>query len=304
MQINRLFEIVYMLLNKKSITANELAEHFEVSVRTIYRDIDTLSSAGIPIYAIQGKGGGISLLDNYVLDKSFLSEREQDEILYALQSLSTIQAPETDNVLTKLNSLFNKNKTNWIEVDFSPWGSDKRNQQQFSVIKDAILSQRVIEFNYISSSGEKNIRRVEPNKLVFKVNAWYLQAFCLTRNALRSFKIVRMTDVIITEVAFFERNFEELSNSSQGHNEQKWSKVCLKISAAGAYRVYDEFEEKDIIKSKDGSFTITTSLPENEWLIRYILSFGAEVEVLAPHNIRDRLKKEIDKINMIYTKIT
>ena len=86
MQINRLFEIIYLLLNKKLTTASELAEYFEVSVRTIYRDIDTLSSAGIPIYALQGKGGGISLLDNYVLDKSVLSEREQNEILFALQS--------------------------------------------------------------------------------------------------------------------------------------------------------------------------------------------------------------------------
>lgn len=304
MQINRLFEIVYILLGKKSITANELAEHFEVSVRTIYRDIDTLSSAGIPIYAIQGKGGGISLLDNYVLDKSVLSEREQDEILYALQSLSTILAPETGKVLTKLNSFFNKNKTNWIEVDFSPWGSDKKSQYLFTVIKDAILSQRVIEFNYISSTGEKSVRRVEPIKLIFKVNAWYLQAFCLTRNAMRSFKVVRMSDVLMTEVTSCERIYEELPNNSPADKNQAWSKVCLNISAAGAYRVYDEFEEKDIIKNKDGSFTITTTLPENEWLIRYILSFGAEVEVLAPQNIRNRVQKEIEKINMIYAKIT
>ena len=304
MQINRLFEIVYILLGKKSITANELAEHFEVSVRTIYRDIDTLSSAGIPIYTIQGKGGGISLLDNYVLDKSVLSDREQDEILYALQSLSTILAPETDKVLTKVNSLFNKNKTNWIEVDFSPWGSDKKSQYLFTVIKDAILSQRVIEFIYISSSGEKSLRRVEPIKLIFKVNAWYLHAFCLNRNAMRSFKVVRMSDVLMTEVTFCERIFEELPNDSPADKNQAWSKVCLNISAAGAYRVYDEFEEKDIIKNKDGSFTITTSLPENEWLIRYILSFGADIEVLAPQNIRNRLQKEIEKINMIYAKIT
>ncbi|SHO52376.1 helix-turn-helix transcriptional regulator [Anaerocolumna xylanovorans] len=155
MQVNRLFEIIYILLSKKSITAKELAERFEVSVRTIYRDIDTLSSAGIPIYASQGKGGGISLLDDYVLDKSVLSEREQNEILYALQSLSITQAPETDKVLAKLSSLFNKSKTSWIEIDFSPWGSDENRTYQFTIIKDAILSHRIIEFNYFSSSGEK-----------------------------------------------------------------------------------------------------------------------------------------------------
>ncbi len=244
MQINRLFEIIYILLNKKSITAKELADRFEVSVRTIYRDIDTLSSAGIPIYASQGKGGGISLLDDYVLDKSVLSEREQNEILYALQSLSITQAPETSRILAKLSSLFNKNRTNWIEVDFSPWGSDEKRTCQFTLIKDAILSLRIIEFNYVSSSGEKSIRRVEPVKLIFKVNAWYLQAFCLTRKTYRTFKITRMSDVLMTPEFFSERDFEGFKENNQVQKTQ--IDVCLNISAEGAYRIYDEFDEKDI----------------------------------------------------------
>ncbi len=296
MQINRLFEIIYILLSKKTITAKVLAERFEVSVRTIYRDIDTLSSAGIPIYASPGKGGGISLLEDYVLDKSVLSEREQDEILYALQSLAITQTPETDKVFSKLSSLFNKNKTSWIEVDFSPWGSDGNRTCQFIIIKDAILSRRIIEFNYFSSSGEKSIRRVEPVKLVFKVNAWYLQAFCLTRNTFRIFKITRMSDVLMTPVSFSEKDFEELPESDQEQETQKWIDICLKISAQGAYRVYDEFDENDITKNQDGSFIVTASLPENRWLIRYILSFGADVEVLAPPNIRDMIRSELTEI--------
>lgn len=296
MQINRLFQIIYILLHKKTITAKELAERFEVSVRTIYRDIDTLSSAGIPIYASQGKGGGISLLDDYVLDKSVLSEREQNEILYALQGLSITQAPETDKVLAKLNSLFNKNRTNWIEVDFSPWGSDEKRSSQFTIIKDAILSRRILEFNYYSSSGEKSFRRVEPAKLVFKVNAWYLQGFCLTKNTDRFFKITRMSDVLMTEEVFSEKTLKESSDNNQVEKTQSWIEVCLKISAQGAYRVYDEFDENDIIKNKDDSFTITTSLPDNRWLIQYILSFGADIEVLAPQNIRHILRKELELI--------
>jgi len=103
------------------VTAGELAEHFEVSVRTIYRDIDALCQGGIPIYTSQGKGGGISLIDDFVLDKSLLSEKEQDKILMALQSLSAVQYPELDNVLLKLSGLFRKNNINWVEVDFSNW---------------------------------------------------------------------------------------------------------------------------------------------------------------------------------------
>lgn len=300
MQINRLFEIIYILLNKKSTTATELAEHFEVSVRTIYRDIDTLSSAGIPIYAVQGKGGGISLLEDYILDKSLLSEKEQNEILYALQSLSVTKAPESDDVLERLSRLFNKNKSSWIEVDFSPWGSDEKRSSQFTIIKDAILSSRIIEFNYFSSSGKKSARRVEPVKLIFKVHAWYLQGFCLTRNAYRTFKITRMSDILMTQEVFTEKVPRELTNESQAEKTQKWIQVCLKISDEGAYRVYDEFDEKDVTRNVDGSFTVTAPLPENEWLIRYILSFGADAEVLSPPHIRDMLQNELNKITVKY----
>jgi len=300
MQINRLFEMIYLLLEKKFMTANELAEHFEVSVRTIYRDIDTLSLAGIPIYALQGKGGGISLLEHYVLDKSVLSEREQNEILYALQSLTVTQVPEADKVLAKLSSLFKKSRTNWIEVDFSPWGSDDKGFSQFALIKDAILSHKIIEFNYFGSSGEKTARRVEPIKLIFKINAWYLQAFCLTRNALRMFKIVRMADVQITEDSFTQKIPEPLPGGGQAQETQKWIELCLNISADGAYRVYDEFEEKEITKNTDGSFTVMTTLPESDWLIRYILSFGSEAEVKSPQHIRDTLQFELSRITMKY----
>lgn len=299
MQINRLFEIIYILLSKKNITARELAERFEVSVRTIYRDIDTLSSSGIPIYTSQGKGGGISLLDNYVLDKSLLTEKEQNEILYALQSLSITQFPDTDTVLNKLSNLFNKNKTNWIDVDFSPWDSDEKGKSQFNMIKEAILNLRIIEFNYFSSSGEKCIRQVEPIKLIFKVNAWYLHGFCLTRNAYRTFKITRMSEIIITEDVFPKKDIYKLPENNNSQKTQKWINVTLNISCEGAYRVYDEFDEKDITKNPDGSFTVFTSLPENKWLVRYILSFGADIEVLSPHNIREMVHSELMKI---YTK--
>lgn len=300
MQINRLFEIIYILLDKKTITAKELAERFEVSVRTIYRDVDTLSSAGIPIYASQGKGGGISLLDDYILNKSFLTENEQNEILYALQSLTVTQNPEADRVLLKLSSLFNKNKINWIEVDFSPWGSDKNQKCQFNALKSAILNHQIIKFEYFNSAGEKSSRKVEPMKLIFKVNAWYLQGFCSSKNVYRTFKISRMSDVQITPEVFVERSQMELSEDIQEQRSDKWIDVKLKISSQGAYRVFDEFDEKEIMKNQDGSFTIATTLPETEWLFNYILSFGSLVEVLSPQIIREKIQNKLDEIMKKY----
>lgn len=301
MQINRLFEIIYILLNKKSITAKELAEHFEVSVRTIYRDIDTLSIAGIPIYTSQGKGGGISLLDHYVLDKSLLSEQEQKEILYALQSLTVINVPDTNKVLSKISNLFNKNNRNWIEVDFSPWGSDQNRSCQFTMIKDAILNFRIIEFLYMNNSGEKSIRRVEPMKLLFKEKAWYLQGFCLNKETYRTFKITRMSELIISNEAFIERDIKETIDIKE--TENPFILLILNISSEGAYRVYEEFDKGDIRKNEDGSFTINTSMPKGEWIYSYLLSYGSLLEVKEPMDIRLEMKKRINlMINKYFTK--
>ena len=124
MQVNnRLFEIVYILMQKKKVTAKELADRFEVSTRTIYRDIETLSGANIPIYASKGKDGGIGLLDEYVLNKTILSEEEQNQILFALQGMKKVKGQDEKDILEKLSILFNKKINDWIKIDFSNWGN-------------------------------------------------------------------------------------------------------------------------------------------------------------------------------------
>lgn len=300
MQMNRLFQIVYILINKKTTTARELAERFEVSVRTIYRDIDILSSAGIPVYTSQGKGGGISLLDDYILNKSVLSETEQNEILFALQSFALTQNPETDKVLSKLSNLFNKSKTNWIEVDLSPWGSEKNKASEFTILKNAILNHQIIEFDYYNSSGEKSSRKIEPIKLNFKVHAWYLKGYCLTKQDYRTFKISRMSNIELTQEFFKDRIPDGLLKDEKEVNHQKWIPVQLKIASQGAHRVFDEFNEKDITRNQDGSFMVMTSLPESKWLSQYILSFGTDIEVLSPKGIREKIKEQLNELILKY----
>jgi predicted DNA-binding transcriptional regulator YafY len=133
-------------------------------------------------------------------------------------------------------------------VDFSPWGSDDKGFRQFTLIKDAILSHKIIEYNYFSSSGEKTARRVEPMRLIFKINAWYLQAFCLTRNELRMFKIVRMADVHVTEDLFTQMIPEPLPGGGQVQETQKWIELCLIISADGAYMM--NLRKKKLLKTQ------------------------------------------------------
>ena len=294
MQVNnRLFEIVYLLLEKNTITAKELAEHFGVSIRTIYRDIDILSTANIPIYTNQGKGGGISLLDNFVLDKSILSEEEQNEILFALQSLEKLNINSEKKALEKMSMLFQKTSENWIEVDFSNWGIDSSPNKKFDDIKQAILSKKVIEFTYFNSSGEETKRQVEPLQICFKDKAWYIKAYCRLKQDYRIFKMARITDIKVLEETFKRELPEEKEEKTHTF---KMISLELQIAKEKAYRVYDEFEKENIRKNKDGSFTIHVDYPENDWVYEYILSFGEHIKVIAPEYAKNIIKEKIEKM--------
>ncbi len=293
MQIHRLFEIVYILLDKKTVTAGELAQHFGVSRRTICRDIDTLSGANIPIYTERGKGGGISLMPNFVLNKSLLSEQEQKEILTALQGLSSIRTDQTDQVIHKLSTVFQKTTTNWIQVDFTGWSQE---EDFWSDLKSAILEQHVVQFDYYNSYGEKSLRRVQPLQLWFKARSWYLKAFCLDKQALRLYKLPRMKNLLVTEDRFTATEVDEIVKDSQTEELEKPLAVKLHIGQTMAYRVYDEFYESMVEKQPDGSFIITVSWPIDNWLIGFILSFGRQIKVLEPKFLAASVQEEARKI--------
>ena len=294
MQMNRLFEIVYVLLQEKSITAKTLAERFDVSQRTIYRDIDTLSLAGIPVYTEKGKNGGISLLPDFVLSKSILSEQEQNEILSALQGLSNVKTAETSQVLRKLSTIFNKTAANWLEVDFTDWGY--MNGRFFNDFKTAILEHRIVEFDYYSTYGEKTRRRVEPIQLWFKSKAWYIKGFCLTRQDMRLFKLTRVKNLILTNESFTERDLLAIRPAA-GHDEHQKQDVTLKlrIEPEMTYRVYDEFDEDNIEKQPDNSFIVTVTWPEDDWVYGTILSYGEYIEVIEPEHIKEIIKNKMLK---------
>ncbi|AOK91201.1 MULTISPECIES: helix-turn-helix transcriptional regulator [Paenibacillus] len=293
MPLSRHFEIVYMLLHKKKVTADELAEHFEVSTRTIYRDIDTLSAAGIPIYSSRGKGGGISLMEGYVFNTSLLSEQEQDDILMALQSVATATIPQVEEVLNKLSRLFKKDMGNWIEVDFSPWGSQNSQRQLFTLIRNAIITNRVIKFRYYNVAGEQSYRSVEPAKLLFKDKSWYVEGYCLNTESHRVFKISRMKEIAVTETSYEPRTVVA-STDTKMNDLLHTIEVTLHISAQGAYRVYDEFAEKTITQKEDGSYTVTAQFPVGNWLDSYLLSFGPLLIEVSPEQVRTRILSHLE----------
>lgn len=299
MQINRLFEIVYILLQKEKVSATELAQQLEVSRRTICRDIDILSGAGIPIYTEKGKGGGISLLPNFVLNKSIITEQEQHEILSALHGLSNIKRDDTVQVLQKMSAVFNKTAQNWIEVDFSDWYYEN---DFFSEIKTAILQRYVVEFDYYNSYGEKTLRRIEPIQLWFKSKSWYIKGFCLTKDDMRLYKLSRIKNLVVTDERFIERDSLVVSGdpTQDYYKGEQNAKIKFRIEPKMAHRVFDDFYEGMVEKQADGSFLVTVTWPETDWLYGFILSFGNYIEVLEPEHIRKIIKDEAEKISKRY----
>lgn len=307
MQVNRLFEMIYLLLEKGNVTAAALAERFEVSVRTIYRDIDLLSGAGIPVYCNRGRGGGVSLLPDFVLDKSLLSEREQDEILFALQSIAATHAGG-EEVLDRVNTLFRRQGADWIEVDFShwgwDWGSDEGEKRKFNLLKEAILSRRKLWFTYYSASGEKSERTVAPLKLLFRGGGWYLRAWCEKRGAMRTFKICRMDEARLTQEAFDPALFAAAPKGGAqgpgGENGQPPILVTLRFAPQMAYQVYDLFPHAAIAKEKGGSLVVRIHAPDAEWLYSLLLQYGTSVRVLSPPQVREKLLGRAREIVSMY----
>ena len=293
MKDNRLFRILYYILEKGKVTANELADKFEVSVRTIYRDIDSISSAGIPIYALQGKGGGIEIAEDFVLSKSLLSENEKQQIMSALQGLDNTTIQRENELLTKLSALFKMKNTSWIEVDFNNWQNNKMYEKTFDDIKSAILSKNIISFTYFSSNEKETDRSVKPVRLLFKSQDWYLYALCLLRNDFRYFKLSRIKNLEI-HTEKFDDNFEDVILKKETPHENTVN-IKVKFDRKVAFRVYDELNG-EITEDNDGNLYTEIEIPNDYNLYNYIFSFGDEAEVLEPEEVRMQIKKMINKM--------
>lgn len=293
MKNERLFGIVYTLLSEESVTAKELAARFEVSTRTIYRDIDLLSSFNIPIYASKGKNGGISLLDNYKLDKSLLSKEEQNQILFALQSMKKLGVLENDDseLADKMQQIFQNKGKDWIRIDFTDWNNSSEQNHLFELVKQAVLEERKLEFDYYNSYGEKSERKVEPLQICFKHKAWYVQAYDETKEAYRFFKVTRIKNLKLLDETFVRDMPEE--KKEQKEYEPEIVHLELEIAKEMAYRVYDEFDSDEITVTEEGNFIVKTSYPDGEWVYGFILSFGEYIRVISPTEVIKRIKEKL-----------
>ena len=294
----RLFEILWYLSREGSATAGQLAEKFGVSRRTIYRDVDALSGAGIPIYAEKGKGGGLRLLPDFVLDRTLLSQHEQTQLMEHLQSLSVLGAPDAQPVLDKLAALYGR-RDGWLEVDFAPWAGGEELRQIFRLLRSAIQNRQVVDLEYSGADGATQWRSVEPVKVFFRGQGWYLQAFCRLRQDFRFFKLNRINETRLTGENFPPRDAPEAVADYLGPT----TTVLLKLSPALAHRAVDEFAQNQLERMEDGSLLAHCIFPSGgDWLLGYLLSFGPEAEVLEPASLRAQIADASAQLASLYKK--
>lgn len=320
--LERLISIIYILMNKGTVTAGELAERFEVSTRTIYRDIEALSIAGIPVYCKKGKNGGISLTEEFVLNKMLITKEEQQEILAALVGLKETGVSEDNReqeTLKKLGEFFRTEPVPWVNIDLSDWSGLRK--QMYEDIKRAILTHHVIEFDYYGQNRPMSHRVVEPVQLQFKEYTWYLRAFCRERQEFRTFKLFRMQRLAVQENTFMPKQelwenvrekeeprsaesaeindstFVELQTPEQ---EFPVTPLTIWIDKKEAYRIYDRFDESELEQLPDGNFLAHCAYPLDEWVYSLILWFGPSAKVLEPEFIREEVIRRIRKMSEQY----
>lgn len=294
MKIDRLIGILSVLLQKEKTTAPELAERFEVSKRTINRDIEDLCRAGIPIRTAQGTGGGISIMDGYRMDRTILTSKDMQMILAGLRSLDSVSGSSYyGQLMEKIqagSSEFITSRDS-ILIDLSSWYRDSL-APKIEMIQDAIGDRRLIKFRYYAPSGESE-RTVEPYYLVFRWSSWYLWAWCLKRKDFRLFKLNRMDGVQITE-----KNFECRDATMPDLSNEKIFPGGIKVKALfeadQKWRLVEEFGTSCFTENEDGRLLFTADYTDMENLITWILTFGDKAEVIEPEEVREKVRTAIE----------
>jgi len=308
MKVDRLVSIIMTLLDKKRIGAQELADMFEVSPRTIYRDIDAINMAGIPIRSISGVGGGFEIMPEYKIDRQVFSTADLSAILMGLSSLSSmVRGTELVNALAKIKSFIPADKakdieikTNQICIDVSPWLPNQNIQPYLQIIQTALENHKLLSFEYIAHHGNKTTRTVEPYQLVLKSSHWYFQGYCYTRNDYRLFRLSRISDLQMMQETFAPRDYQKPILDFEEIVETMQTEIKIRIHKSVLDRVlefctYDHF-------TRDGNEHYFVRFPfiENEYYYDILLGFGDKCECIEPLHIRQEIKRRICDIATMY----
>ena len=285
MKMERLIGILSILLQRDKITAPELAEQFEVSRRTIQRDIESLCQAGIPIATAQGTGGGISILEGYRVDRTVLTTPEMQAILAGLQSLDSVSGTRRYAQLMEKLSAGSTGRDSHILIDLSSWYKTSLSPK-IEAIHSAIRQHITIRFTYFSPK-ETAVRTIEPYDLVFQWSSWYVWGWCQTRQDFRLFKLNRMTDLVPGE-PFTPRPAPPPDLSAERIFPAKYQ-VTVLFDPACRWRLVEEYGPDSFTAQPDGRLRFTWGFPDADSIISWVLTFGEGAELTGPEELRQRL---------------
>lgn len=304
MRSERLLSILIIITQKGLVTGKELAEHFEVSLRTIYRDIEKISEAGVPIAASGGKGGGYYVMGDYNLNNIFLNKSEIEPLIAVMENLKLLfgKNQQFNDLLAKFQTMRNEeNKSSEkLQIDMSHFSMEQELKEYLFLINKAIEEDRTLEFEYINRRMENSKRIVEPIQIKFSEGQWYVVAFCRVRGDYRKFKLVRIRNMNLGEN--FERKIisnKELEKIFHNSYDKSSILVTMQFSNRIGEQLSEYFSKGNIKLVEDGTYIVKGFFPNDEGLKKFILSFGDEGEVIAPEELRNDIKEYIKKI---YTK--
>lgn len=282
-KIERLISIIMILLQKNVVSATEFAKLFNVSKRTILRDMETLGLSNIPIYSINGVNGGYGIMDEYKIDKRLLSSKDLENILTALGGLGKILfSDEVESTLKKIESMIGSTISGGtIQLSFYNWDGRPEIVQILKTCQEAIEQGRLLTFDYIDQSGVKSQRRVEPYQLHFSEMSWYLKGFCLDRMEYRTFKLSRTDNLNIDIKTFIARDY-----MTERKTEQYYQPNLITIKVLISHRIKDQFIERygqKRIEAHNSELLIAEiDMPQNHFGFRFLASFGTDLQIIEP----------------------
>ncbi|MGL5148980.1 MAG: helix-turn-helix transcriptional regulator [Clostridium sp.] len=301
MKIDRLISIINLLNNKGRMSTRELAEIFEVSPKTIQRDMEAIEMAGIPIVTYKGKNGGYEIIENFKVSKSVMNKDEAKILKKLLEGISVSYESKEIKSLNEKLSLVDNNGVMEIEdklmIEFSHWGSDEEFKSKISIINNAIDNKNIISFSYMNLKGEELSREFEPYKLVYKGSNWYVYGYCLIKDDFRLFKIRRMKSIKAKDEVYLGREIKRLEFFNGNRNNEE---IILKVRKKSVGLIEDMYEKFIILNDEGEWLRIKYSIPIDNWLYGMILSLGDDIEVVSPKSIRNEIIRRIKCMHNIY----
>ena len=308
MKIDRLVSIILILLEKERIGAYALAEQFEVSPRTIYRDIDAINLAGIPVRSTPGVNGGFEIMPQFKIDRKVFSTADLSAILMGLTSLSgMLRGDELANALAKVRSFIPAGqakdielRSNQVLIDLSPWTVNRSVQSNLERIQTALLENRLLSFEYLNHDGTKTARTAEPYRLVLKNSQWYWQGYCYTRNDFRLFKLSRMSNLQLLAETFVPRKHPKPQLDFSDAAAARQTTITLRIHKSILERVLDYVASEDITPDGADHYIVRYPLIENDYYYGILLSFGDKCECIEPPHVRAEMRRRAEAIAALY----